>query len=117
MFDFINESKFLSLRKNNEELQKEVADLKQRLDAALVVIKDINNSIGKGPFAFDFKKMNVFSIERNINANKPCTIIGYILKEPKEDSDGSKDVVREWYFYCDEDAHKKLVKEFESSRK
>jgi hypothetical protein len=115
MFKFITDNNVFS--NENKELKLEVESLKKELAASKDVIKSINDNISKGPFAFDFKKMNVFSIERNVNANKPCTIIGYILKEPKEDSDGSKDVVREWYFYCDEDSHKKLVKEFETTRK
>lgn len=115
MFDFFTENKVLFSK--NKELQDEINSLKKQVEERDTVIKSINDTVHAGPFAFDFKKMNVFSIERNVNANKPCTIIGYVLKEAREDSDGTKDVVREWYFYCNEEQHKKLVKEFESSRK
>jgi hypothetical protein len=115
MFKFLTDNNVL--RNKNKELELEVESLKKELAASKDVIKSINDNISKGPFAFDFKKMNVFSIERNVNANKPCTIIGYILKEPKEDSDGSKDVVREWYFYCDDEQHNKLVEQFKAARK
>lgn len=114
MFDFISDNK--ALVKKNEELRKQVETLTQELESSKAVIKQINDSVKEGPFAFDFKTVNTFSIERNVNNNQPVTIIGYFLQEAREDG-GTKDVVREWYFYCSEEAHKKLVKEFEASRK
>lgn len=72
-------------------------------------------------FSFDFAAVKAFSVERNVgNNNMPVTIIGYLLPEPVVVTEGettTKDVVREWYMYCDEKQHEALVKAFKDSRK
>lgn len=50
------------------------------------------------PCAFDFSKVNAFSIERKVN--KTC--IGYI----------NDNEALEWYINCDLENHERLVKEF-----
>ena len=59
----------------NLRLKKEVEDLKK-------VISDINKAIQSSEFSVDFKEMNAFSIERFVNNNNPCTLIGYFIDEP-----------------------------------
>ena len=99
------------LKEENERLQKEVNRL----------LNLINGSIASAEAYFDFKNMRVFSVERNGHDNKPCTIIGYLLREPVLSSDGEmiveKDVVREWYLYCNEERHQQLVDQFKKVNK
>jgi hypothetical protein len=104
------------LRNKVRCLEAENEGLKARVQHSDKLIKDINSEIRKGPFAFDFDNVNAFSIERNVSNNTPVTIIGYFLAEARDDG-SVKDVVREWYFYCDDEQHKKLVKEFEDAQK
>lgn len=55
-------------------------------------------------FAFDFTAINVFSIERGFNSNKTITTtIGWL------DSTGA---TREWYWYCNQETHERLVTDF-----
>ena len=93
-----------------EKLQAEVESLNSKLTLAY-------NETADSEFSFDFNKVNAFSIERNWSgeAQRPVTIIGYMLSEPvtmTEDSVTTKDVVREWYLYCSKEQHTKLVEQF-----
>lgn len=62
-------------------------------------------------FAFDFKRTNVFSIERLVHKDCPQTIIGYFLEK-----DGNMEP-RQWYFECSQEMHEKLVKQFNEIKK
>jgi len=75
--------------------------LKDRHDAA--VTKDRLES----DFACNFKQMNAFAIERNVNNDAPCTIVGY-----KVVGDDGKEVIKEWYMYCSVERHNQLAAEF-----
>lgn len=98
------------------ELEKELAGVKQQLANSNKVIDDINNELRDTEFALDFNIFRVFSIERNVSNNKPCTIIGYYMNEPVISSDGemvvNRDVVKEWTLYCSDRVHRKLIDEF-----
>lgn len=95
-------------RKTNETV-----DLKSKLDKVISDARSVS-------FAFDFKAVKAFSVERNIgNDGIPVTIIGYMLEEPVVVSEGettTKDVVREWYLNCDDKQHEAIVKAFKESR-
>ena len=84
-------------------------------------VKAYEDATRSATFSFDFNAVKAFSVERNIgNGNMPVTIIGYLLPEPVVVTEGettTKDVVREWYMYCDEKQHEALVKAFKDSRK
>lgn len=101
--------------KSLQELQLEnrIKDLEEH-------IKSLESSCRNLTFAFDFKTVNVFSIERNWKDSYPCTIIGYIVNDQTIHNDGKildKQVVKEWYLYCSDDQHEKLVKEFNEFKK
>ena len=55
----------------------------------------------------DFDNMDVFSIERNVTDGVGHTILGYWL----EDQYGSKSN-HEWFLFCSDETHEKLVSEF-----
>ena len=98
-----------ALRNDNIELRKQLAELQEAHKVARY----------NATFAFDFKTINAFSIERNIHNDRECTIIGYLL--PKETiKDGeitNTDVVREWCLYCSAEQHERLVAEFKEVTK
>lgn len=104
-----------------EELRKENLELKLRVESADKVIERINNSVREAEYIVDWAKMDAFSIERNVNDNKPVTIIGYYLEEPVLSSDGEmvvmRKTVKEWYMYCSETRHQELVDSFKAYRK
>ena len=106
------------LKEENERLREQVETHKKEVERLLDMI---NGAVVSAEAHFDFKNMRVFSVERNANNNRPCTIIGYLLKEPVLSSDGEmiveKDVVREWYLYCNEERHQQLVDQFKKVNK
>lgn len=116
MFSLKNKLKVLELEKQVVELEKKLANAGVQLDAFKKTIDKINAEIPASSFSFDFETVNVFSVERNINDNRPVTIIGYLLPEPVTTTEESgvvtKDVVREWYLYCNQEQHEKLIEEF-----
>jgi hypothetical protein len=81
-----------------DELIAERDFLKARLDK-------FNKALTDEPFALDFEVVKVFSIERNIHNDEPCTIIGYL---------GENQNMLEWYWYCSTRRHKELVEAFEN---
>lgn len=96
------------------ELDTELQNAREwirRLQAELDQHKSVEHTAS---FAFDFKAVKVFSIERNSHDERPCTVIGYLLptEEIKNDSVINSDKVREWYLYCSMQQHEQLVKQF-----
>lgn len=105
---------------SKSELTKKVEKLEAEIKAYEETLKQINNEIPSSTFVFDFKAVKAFSVERNINNNVPVTIIGYFLPEARvteENGIVTTDTVREWYFYCNQEQHEKLVEEFRKSKK
>lgn len=107
-----------------EELEREIDRYSEALARERTNIEEFKQTIvnvaRESTFSFDFKAVKVFSIERNIKNQLPCTIIGYLLPEPVVVTEGNtttKEVVREWYLYCSDTQHEQLVKEFKESRK
>lgn len=101
--------------KKMEELERENERLKSKVENLEKVIADVNSALTKAKPVIDFDIMRVFSIERLANDNKPCTLIGYFTGEPVAFTDGNvanKDVVHQWYLYCNEERHQELVDQF-----
>jgi predicted nuclease with TOPRIM domain len=98
--DLINQRD--KLTDKNSDLQKEITDLKND-------IEDIKKITYTSEVSIDFKKINAFSIERIFKGNYITTVVGYISA-----ADGKP---KEWYFYCDEINHTRLVKEFNEYKK
>lgn len=104
-----------------DELEIEFARKCNEVTELQAKIRAYEDATRSATFSFDFGAVKAFSIERNVgNNNMPVTIIGYLLPEPVVVTEGettTKDVVREWYMYCDEKQHEALVKAFKDSRK
>ena len=98
------------------DLEEENSKLKQQLKNLEQVLAEVNSNLTAAKPVLDFDLMRVFSIERHVNNNKPCTIVGFFEKEPVMSSDGemiiTKDVHKEWYLYCNNERHAELVEEF-----
>lgn len=106
--------KIEDLESENNNLKKQVKNLEQ-------VLAEVNSELTAAKPVLDFDLMRVFSIERHVNNNKPCTIVGFFEKEPVLSADGemivTKDVHKEWYLYCNTARHTELVEEFKQWKK
>ena len=107
-------SKKYDVIKENDELKAENADLKKRVENFEKIIADINSKLTEAKPVIDFDVMRVFSIERMANDNKPCTVIGYFINEPVVDEGmaANRDVVHQWYLYCNDQRHAELTEQF-----
>jgi hypothetical protein len=106
------------LELENAELADKLAELKdkekrkQRLDDNLC---DAFGELYKSSFAFDWKTGKAFSIERIQQWNEyhehyiPTTVIGYYKNE--------EGAIGEWRFYCSQEEHERLVKDFNDYKK
>ena len=102
------------------ELERYTEALKNEREAIELYKKKLTDTVRSENFEFDFNAVKVFSVERNFKDNMPCTIIGYLLPEPVVFTEGetsTKDVVREWYLYCDSVQHEKIIEQFKASKK
>lgn len=123
MMSWFNRVNGVDTSEKDRRIKELEADLSQRdshIEHLKAKIKDIENACRSASFEFDFSAVKVFSVERNIKDNLPCTIIGYLLPEPVTITEGeytTKDVVREWYLYCDDKQHESIVKAFRESQK
>ena len=98
-----------NLRKENDKLAYTNKVYRERLEGEMT----------KATFSIDWKTMNAFSIERGWDNGTLKTTIGHILQEPITITEGevtTKDVVREWVFYCSSAEHERLVAEFNEHR-
>jgi len=106
------------LKVENEDLRNEIARLKTEIENFNLLIADINKDLTKCEPAIDFSTMRVFSIERHVSNNRPCTIIGHLMNDPVVSSDGEmivdRDVTREWTLYCSNERHAELVERFKA---
>lgn len=119
-FSKINPVDIAEKNRRITDLEVELSDKCNEVETLKAKIRSIEDATRSATFHFDFNAVNAFSVERNINNNVPCTIIGYLLPEPVVFTEGetsTKDVVREWYLYCDEKQHESIVKAFKESRK
>ena len=98
------------LSKTIDELNAQIKQMREDAE------KEKESDLQTSTFALDFNAVRVFAIERNMHNGSVCTIVGHFIAEPVAFSDGSvaaKDTVHEWYMYCSQEQHEKLVKEFE----
>jgi hypothetical protein len=105
---------------SKSDLTKKVHTLESELEKLREILAKVNADIPASSFCFDFDAVKVFSVERNVNNNAPVTIIGYFLPEARVIEDNgvvTNDIVREWYLYCNQEQHEKLVEEFRKSKK
>lgn len=93
-----------NLRIENDALRNNIASMQRHFDA-------ITSKQHSCAASVDFVTMKAFSIERNIKDGFPVTIIGYWKSED------DKKKLGEWYIYCDENIHEKLVKQFDEAMK
>lgn len=102
--------------KRVEALTKTIEQLENRILQMQEAERDARSAdVLSSTFAIDFNIMRVFAIERNIHNNLTCTIVGHFVNEPvafTDDNVHEKDIVREWYLYCSQEQHEKLVAEF-----
>jgi uncharacterized coiled-coil protein SlyX len=96
--------------KSDNRLQNRITELEAEVASYQKAIDKINADALGSSFSFDFTAVKVFSIERNFSDNRPVTIIGYVLNDSDTDP-------REWYLYCNQDHHEKLVDEFNKTKK
>lgn len=115
---FFNKIALSDLKVENQDLKKRIADLENQVSNYARLIADINSDLTKCEFAIDFTTMRVFSIERHVSNNRPCTIIGHFVNEPVVSSDGEmivdRDVTKEWTLYCSNERHAELVEKFKA---
>ena len=107
-----------NLKVENGELNREVDRLKNEVENFKSLLADINNELTKCEPAIDFTTMRVFSIERHVSNNRPCTIIGHFINNPVVSSDGEmivdRDETREWTLYCSTERHNELIERFKA---
>lgn len=107
-----------NLKVENQDLKNRIADLENQVSNYDRLIAEINSDLTKCEPVIDFTTMRVFSIERHVSNNKPCTILGYFLNDPVLSSDGEmikdRDDVREWTLYCSNERHAELVEKFKA---
>lgn len=103
-----------------QDLKSKIALLEGKLKWYEEYNKVLEDSARSAPIGIDFQKLNVFSVERNINQDKlPFTIVGYLIETPYKDDSGMvryTKQVKEWFYHCDDERHQQLVKEFEEHK-
>ena len=105
---------------SKSDLVSENLKLKAELENLRKVLEKINAEMHSSEFSVDFAEMNAFSIERFVNNNIPCTVIGYFIEEPvtlDEKKVASKKVLNQWYLYCTQERHTELVEQFKTYMK
>lgn len=101
----------------NKKLRDQISQM--RLDHIDALNKAVNKDVDTAEFAMDFKLCNAFAIERNSKDGKAVTIVGHFLNEPVAFTDGNvanKQSIKEWYMYCSQEQHNKLVEQFNSAK-
>lgn len=113
---FFNKIAQSDLKVENSDLKKKVEQLTTEVKQYERLLAQINSDLTNCEFAIDFNTMRVFSIERHVSNNRPCTIIGHFVNEPVVSSDGEmivdRDVTKEWTLYCSNERHNELVEKF-----
>lgn len=103
------------------DMKVRIEQLESELNGYKRMLAELNSEVAAAKPCIDFDTMRVFSIERNVNDNRPCTIIGYYMNDPVISSDGEmivdRDKVKEWTLYCNNDRHAELVEEFKQWKK
>lgn len=96
------------LKDQIRKLENEVESLKADNARLRQVKKDaVTEDVQSSTFMIDWDKMDAFSIERMGDFSEAYTIIGYWNK-----NESGTAYVSEWKFYCSQEQHEKLAKEF-----
>lgn len=114
IFGINDKLKLSDLKVENGELRVEKAKLESRIQSLERLLKSYESDVTKAKVVINFDEIRVFSIERLIHNNAPCTIVGF-LREEKTSEEGKfivKDTTKEWYLYCNENRHEELVNDF-----
>lgn len=114
IFGINDKLKLSDLKVENGELRVEKAKLESRIQSLERLLKSYESDVTKAKVVINFDEIRVFSIERLIHNNAPCTIVGF-LREEKTSEEGKfivKDTTKEWYLYCNESRHEELVNDF-----
>jgi phage FluMu gp28-like protein len=90
-----------------ESLKLELKWKKEEVDRLRQTLEDQKRHARNELVSFDFKAVKVFSVEREWDHRGTHTTIGYIVN----------DEVKQWVFFCSDEQHDRLIKEFEKSRK
>jgi len=104
MFGLFNKS---FLESEIESLKLELKWKKEEVDRLRQTLEDQKKHARNELVSFDFKAVKAFSVERELGSRGIHTTIGYIVN----------DEVKQWVFFCSEEQHERLIKEFEKSRK
>lgn len=91
------------VNRRNENI-KLLEDRIRRME--LEKVDSIKADVNSSDFEIDWKNMDAFSIERMGDNNSAYTVIGYWVIVNNEKT------VAEWKFYCSQEQHNKLAKEF-----
>ncbi len=73
----------------------------------LAKVDEIKADVNSSDFEINWDEMNAFSIERMGDHQSAYTVIGYYMKD-----EHGVNHVHEWKFYCSQEQHNKLAKEF-----
>ena len=115
MFNFKCKQNDVEVKSNTEEELERLVAVIERKDAEIKALKDlISNNVTSSTFVFDFDAVKAFSVERMLRDGHPCTVIGYMVKT-EEFVDGNKvtnEKPKEWYYYCNQEQHEKVVAAF-----
>jgi len=95
----------------NRKLRQDLAERDKLINSYVADVKRLTKEQDEkvvadchsADFVVDWKRLNVFSVERHGGEKEAYTIIGYF------DKDGCID---EWKFYCSLEQHNKLAQEF-----
>lgn len=115
---FKNQAKIAGLERRVETQDTTISNLKQDLAKYLKRIEVLkaevaayenrhNEAHREQPMTVDFANLDAFSIERNRKDGIDVTIIGHwVVSEDKRST-------KEWYLYCSDETHAKLVAKFD----
>ena len=104
---FDNSNYVSYLEKQIKTLTKEIELLNETNSIHIGCINELQQykEIYDCDVIINFNVMDVFSIERTIQNDKPSTIIGYVLPDK---------TIGEWGLYCSKEQHQRLCEEFKT---
>lgn len=88
-----------------KKIEVKVDELIAERDALKLQLDNIINATVDEEVTIDFESVKVFSIERNVHQDEPCTIVGFLIE--------GNTVMQEWYLYCSPRRHRELIQKFE----
>lgn len=117
-FKFVDEDK----ERQIEDLMDERDNLRKRLNELRGNrYKEVMEDLNKSSFSFDWERGGAFAVERihefddDLEIYITTTVIGYHKSVPTAENPNTV-VNGEWRFYCSQEEHERLVKEFNEYR-